>query len=102
MSWVYEPVQVGIMGGSGCRCGLGICNPSLTSTCDMGSWVLPVSVVESHAVTKPMKDCTNHPQTAHHNTEQGQLPMNSVAVFLSWLIFVLLIESAIIIQTLCS
>jgi len=33
--------------------------------------------LESHAVSKPMKDCTNHPQTAHHNTEQGWPPTNN-------------------------
>jgi len=75
MSWVYEPVWVGITGGGGC--GLSICNPSLTHTHDTGSWVLLVSVVESHAVSKPMKDCTNHPQTAHNNTEQGWPPTNN-------------------------
>jgi len=31
-------------------CGLGICNPSPTCTHDTGSRVLPVSVIESHAV----------------------------------------------------
>ena len=34
-----------IAGGGRCGCVLGICNPSLTHTRDMGSWVLPVSLV---------------------------------------------------------
>ena len=50
MSQVYEPVRVGATGGSGCGCRLGICNPSPTHSRDTGSQVLPVSVIESHAV----------------------------------------------------
>ena len=50
MSRVCEPVRVGATGGGGCRCGLRIHNPSPTRTRDMGSQVLPVSVIESHAV----------------------------------------------------
>ena len=50
MSRVYEPMWVGATGGGGCGCRLGICNPSPTRTCDTGSRVLPVSVIELHAV----------------------------------------------------
>ena len=62
MSQVYEPVWAGITGGGGCGYGLHICNPSLTRTHDMGSQVLLVSVIGSLVVSKPTKDCTNHPQ----------------------------------------
>jgi hypothetical protein len=78
MSQVCEPVRVGVTGGGGCGCGLGICNPSLTRTCDTGSRVLPVSHLVSHVVTKPTKDANeDHPPqhetgtTAH---ERLQLP----------------------------
>jgi len=50
MSQVHEPIRVGATGGGGCGCGLGIHNPSPTHTRDMGSRVLPVSVIESHTV----------------------------------------------------
>jgi hypothetical protein len=78
MSRVHKPVRVGITGGGGCGCGLGICNPSLTHTRDMGSQVLPVSHLLSHAVTKP-KEHTNKDHPPQHKTgttahERPQLP----------------------------
>ena len=67
MSWVYEPVRVGATGGSGCGCGLGICNPSPTRTRDTGSRVLPVSVIESHAVVYNHIKCEN--ENSKHTME---------------------------------
>ena len=61
--------RVGIMGGG--RCGLGICNPSLTRTRDMGSQVLPVSLMgfetacDSTTLHQPP---TNDNRPPHHET----------------------------------
>jgi hypothetical protein len=91
MSRVCEPVRVGVTGGGGCGCGLGICNPSLTRTRDMGSRISPVSVIESHTVSKPTindhHDTTrngtttiaphrNPRSTTTHRTTRARLPMN--------------------------
>ena len=72
MSQVYEPVQVGVMGGG--RCGLGICNPSLTHTHDTGSQVLPASMVDHGWFQNPQQSApTTHKQQSPTMTQNGSV-----------------------------
>ena len=66
-------MQVGVTGGGRCGCRLGICNPSLTQTRDTGSRVLPVSVIESHTVSKPTTNDDHPPRHETGTTDHERL-----------------------------